>query len=167
MKRIICMLTLLFSSLLVNAQEEKQKIGLTASLQATQMDIMVPVWLGKNFIVAPTLNFTTVENGGTTYGFGLVPRLFLNHNQLRPYLSARIVALLTSAASNNQFEEDSTLDFLTGLAFGGEYFIDPQFSIGVEAQTNLTISDENSGRFGNPGGTNINTGMAVLVNVYF
>ena len=41
------------------------------------------------------------------------------------------------------------------------------FSIGVEGQVNAAISDDASSRFGNPGGTNINTATAVLAAFYF
>jgi hypothetical protein len=46
-------------------------------------------------------------------------------------------------------------------------FFDPHFSIGVEAQMNVRSSDNDSSRFGNPGGTNFNTGSAVTANIYF
>jgi hypothetical protein len=53
------------------------------------------------------------------------------------------------------------------VAFGAEYFLSDSFSFGVEAQGNLTKSDENSSRFGNPGGVNFNTGAMVSATVYF
>lgn len=50
---------------------------------------------------------------------------------------------------------------------GGDYFLSPQFSLGVEAQFNFTISHENSQRFGNPDGTSFNTATAVNAAFYF
>jgi len=56
---------------------------------------------------------------------------------------------------------------LAGLNFGGEYYISEHFSVGIEAQGNLTKSDKNSGRFGNPGGVNINLATMIFATMYF
>lgn len=167
MKKKLIITLLVLSPLLGKAQEDKRTIGLTASLQTSQMDIMVPIWLGESIVIAPSINVSSVENAGTSFGVGLVPKFFLNSKKLRPYVSARAALFMSSSSNNNQFETNNTMDILTGLAFGGEYFFDPRFSLGVEAQANVTISDENSAKFGNPGGINFNTGMAILANVYF
>jgi hypothetical protein len=37
----------------------------------------------------------------------------------------------------------------------------------VSCKANLVKSDEQSDRFGNPGGVNINTATAIVANVYF
>ncbi len=50
---------------------------------------------------------------------------------------------------------------------GGEYFFSSSFSVGIEAQLNLTFSDKNSVRFANPGGTNLNTGSVIYASIYF
>ena len=39
--------------------------------------------------------------------------------------------------------------------------------IAVEAQVNVTVSSEDSFRFGNPGGTNINTPTGIFAAFYF
>ena len=64
-------------------------------------------------------------------------------------------------------DSKGTTDFLAGITLGGEYFIHPQFSFGIEAQLNATFSDNSSYRFNNPGGTNLNTATAILANIYF
>ena len=58
-------------------------------------------------------------------------------------------------------------DIIGGVALGGEYFLSDHFSFGVEAQANVTRSDNQSFRFGNPGGLTLNTATAVLATVYF
>ncbi len=47
------------------------------------------------------------------------------------------------------------------------YFLAESFSLGVEAQLNVSLSGDGSTRFGNPGGTNINSAMGVFAAVYF
>lgn len=95
-------------------------------------------------------------------GVGLVFRNYLRMRKVTPYLGARFVALISMPSRS-----DSITDFFFGLPYGGEFFLVPQFGIGVEAQANLVKSDEKSSRFGNPGGINVNTAAAFVANVYF
>jgi hypothetical protein len=64
-------------------------------------------------------------------------------------------------------EGDSVTDIIAGLGFGGDFFLDEQFSLGVELQGNFTFSDEGSMRFGNPGGINFNTASQITASIYF
>jgi len=82
---------------------------------------------------------------------------------MMPYLGLKFGALFYFPDGDKK----STLDFMTGVAFGGEYFFNEHFSLGIEAQGNFTISDKSSERFGNPGKTNFNLGTQVSASIYF
>jgi hypothetical protein len=56
---------------------------------------------------------------------------------------------------------------VAGLALGGEYFLAPRFSVGVEAQLNGAFPAEESSRFGMRGSRTINTATAVNATFYF
>jgi hypothetical protein len=137
-------------------------IGLSASLQGSQFDILVPVWTSDAFSIAPAVGVLWAQEGGTDLRIGLVPRFFFSKSTFAPYVGARIGALIASPTSG-----EGATDWLLGLAVGGEYFLDPHFSVGVESELNMTISAEHSGRFGNPGRKNMNTAAAVMATVYF
>jgi len=81
------------------------------------------------------------------------------------------VVLMLSCKKEESKENDTDIsqkiDKFAGNGVGAEYFFDKHFSIGVEAQGNVTVSDMNSFRFGNPDGTNFNTATMVTANVYF
>lgn len=62
---------------------------------------------------------------------------------------------------------DGTTDFLVGWDFGEEYLFDQHFSLGADAQLNMTKSDDMSARFANPGKWTVNTATAVFATVYF
>jgi hypothetical protein len=137
--------------------------GLSASIQGGQLDIILPIWAGDKVVIAPAFNFVYVEDAGVDVGIGIVPRFYLQMDKVAPYVGGRAGAFLGLPSGS---AEDTT-DWLLGLAFGGEYFLNPKFSVGVEAQANCTISDDLSDRFGNPGGLSLNTATAVFASVYF
>jgi hypothetical protein len=164
---LICIVPLLFLTLCVfqNAagqDEPLPTVGLSASFQGSQFDILVPIWTSDRFSLAPAFGLLWAQDGGSDIRFALAPRFFFSRTTFAPYVGGRLGVLLASPKNG-----DSTTDWIMGLAAGGEYFVDPHFSVGVESQLNLTISAEHSGRFGNPGRKNLNTGAAVMATVYF
>jgi hypothetical protein len=140
----------------------KGSVGITASLQGGQFDILVPWWLGETFSLAPGIGIAWMQDLSTNISLGIVPRFYLRKERIATYVGARAGVLLTSPA-----EGESTTDILVGGSLGGEYYLDPRFCLGVEAQLNATINDERSATFGNPGNININTAAAVFATVYF
>jgi len=148
---------------IVKAQEETpRKIGLSALITTSQLDILVPIWVAEKIVLAPALSTQFVQDAGSDIGIGLVPRYYFKTEKLAPYIGGRVGAFF-----NIPKEGDNSTDLLLGLSFGGEYFFNRNFSLGVEAQGNFTFSGENSSRFGNPGGVNFNTGSAIIANIYF
>lgn len=137
-------------------------IGLSASLQEGQFDILIPIWFSNSFSLAPAVGLASAEDGGSDIRLAIVPRYFFYKRDFAPYIGAKFGVLLASPENGT-----STTDMLIGLAGGGEYFLDPHFSLGVEGQFNILMSDENSVRFGNPGKMNMNTAAAVFATVYF
>lgn len=158
-----------FSSTIAQEELNKKSFGISALIQDSQFDIMLPIVVSNTAIVAPAVGVAYVSEAGTDIGLGFVSRFYLKDDVVRPFLGGRIGLLLFSPkkSGSGQNEPTNITDYLLGILAGGEYFFNEGFSIGVEAQLNATFSDENSSRFGNPGGTNFNTGAAVFATVYF
>lgn len=171
-KRLLIALFFVLVSSFVHAQEYP-KVGLSGSLQGSQFGVQVPVWVGEKTVIAPAFEFKFAEKVGTDIGIALTPRFYFQKKTISPYIGFRIGALINKPYSHpNIFtgtteEESTTYDFLGGLAFGGEYFLADHFSFGVELQANMTKSDPESDRFGNPGKINVNTGTMLIATVYF
>jgi hypothetical protein len=146
------------------AEEDKggSKVGLTASLQNSQLEILVPIWVNEQFVLTPAIGVSHVSDYLTDFGFGMVFRHNLRVGEAVPYIGIRWGALLASPE-----EGDGTFDMVFGPLVGGEYFLRDKLSVGVEAQLNIAQSDENSYRFNNPDGTNINLATAVMATFYF
>ena len=146
------------------AQEpaEHRRIGISASLQASQLELSIPVWVGQRVVVAPCLSAVYAEDVGTDIGVGVTERFNLRDGSAIPYLGGRVVALTLSPKDG-----DSVTDWVFGLTLGCECFLATHFSLSTEAQVNFSVSDEQSSRFGNPGKTNMNTATAVAATAYF
>ena len=146
---------------------EMNGAGLSASIQSNQFGISIPIWLnGKNSLV-PSFNVNVAESIGSEFGIGLRLRTYLNENRIRPYLSPGVAVLFTPPSDSDNEDAKTAVDYVFGFGFGGEYFLSRNFSFGVEASLNVSSSDENSNRFGNPGNININTATQIVANVYF
>ncbi len=173
---LICLASLFTTFSFAQEPEEKSpRIGISAAIQSSSVGIQIPIWLGENVVLAPSVGAQFSDNYGWIAQLGLAPRFYLNDkvNALRPYLGLRVATIMdfpTKVVPTNIFEPetpDNIIDFIGGLNFGGEYFFSTRFSVGLEIQANIIKSDENSLRFGNPGGLNFNTGALALINIYF
>jgi len=147
----------------LSAQNSTRSWGISASIQENQLDILFPIWTGENNVIAPSIGAIYIEDSGTDLRLGLLDRVYFNATKtLKPFLGLR-AGLLFSLPDGG----DNATDYIIGLLGGGEYFFSNHFSVGVEAQLNMSISDENSSRFGNPGGINVNTATAIYASIYF
>lgn len=165
-----CLLALLFLvPLTAHAQTEPTPgIGLSASVQAGQFDILIPVWTGPRTAFIPSVGFNFGQDVGLDLRAGIAARFYRRVAEVSPYVGLRGGVLFFSPSQPEDGPDlDSTVDFLVGGAFGAEAFLASKFSLGVEGQLNLTLSGEGSARFGNPGNVNVNTGAAVTATVYF
>lgn len=167
MKPLLVLVLCSFFSLFIPSSASAQRgsggdLGIAASMQGEQLDIAVPIWLSEGFVLAPAVGAVIAEEIGTSISLAIMGRGYLKRGIVRPYAGARIGAFLTSPDAG-----ESTTDILAGPMLGGEVFIHEEFSVGVEAQLNFVFSDDNSLRFGNPGGMTISTGSAVFATFYF
>ena len=123
-----------------NAQEREvqRKWGLSAYLQTTQAEILVPIWLGQRFVLAPTLSANYIENTGTLLGYGAAARIYANMARLASYygLKAQALTALPKGGTSNTA-------FLIAVFYGGEFFLSQRFSIGIEPAVNLLIPPNN------------------------
>jgi hypothetical protein len=150
------------SSCYAEEEADHGRVGLCASLQGSQTDILVPLWLNESIVVEPAVVFTRAGGLATDWGAGVLLRYNVRSGVAVPYVGFRVGAMFLHPK-----DQESTTDLVLGPVVGGEYFFAPQLSLGVEAQINFAISDKSSYRFGNPNGTNVNTATAVNVTFYF
>ena len=80
---LFALIAMLCAPCLTLAQDEaesevsKRSIGLSASLQGNQAGILLPIWLGDNFVLAPSLSFVYAQDQGTEpYFWAFAPLLF-------------------------------------------------------------------------------------------
>lgn len=147
----------MFDNAAAQDKEMTRTYGLTASIQGGQGQILVPIWLGDKLTLAPGIGLNYTENVGTTITLLLAPRFYLDMRRVAPYISARGGINLNMPSAGGD-----TTDGMLGLGFGGEYFVNPKFSFGVEGQLNVTLFD-----VGGANNKSISTGAAVHANVYF
>jgi len=103
-----------------------------------------------------------VEDFATEFRFGLILKQYKRTSKISPYFGVRAGGILLSPAKG----EDAT-NKLFGILWGGEYFFDENFSIGIEAQGNFLFSKENSQLFENQTIVSFNTATALIANIYF
>jgi len=152
------MVTVLSTNLLQAQQRQVDRhFGLTAYVQTSQTSILVPIWVNPMLTIAPGFSFSYLENSGSQIGFFLMPRIYIDMRRVAPY-----VALRVGAHINAPKRARNTTDFLAGVGFGGEYFINPRFSFGVEAIIDGQIIDLGTGN-----NIKLDTSGAVHANVYF
>jgi len=144
-----------------------RKVGISATIQDNQFGFLIPVFINNHMSLSPAFDFKYAQRVGTDFSIGLVPKFYLKTGKISPFIAFRIGAMINYPSSINQSTTKNTIDWVGGIGFGGEYFIDKNFSFGIELQGTGTISDVGSDRFGNPGGFNFNTATVVSVNMYF
>jgi hypothetical protein len=152
----------------LRCQEESKKrtVGISASLQNNVYGINIPIWLSQKFVLAPTFGINYAGTVGTDYTLGIMPKFYLKEaKKLASFIDFKVAGIFNAPQSS--FDKNSKTDLLIGVGFGGEYFFNDNFSIGAEFQGNLTSSDKNSNRFGNPGNVNFNLATAATINIYF
>ncbi|MFN3557070.1 MAG: hypothetical protein ACK4VN_14015 [Bacteroidales bacterium] len=165
-KTLLSFVFMFFFCVLVQAQPNG-KVGLSGTIQGPQLGISIPIWLAPNAVLAPGLDIRYAETVGTDVSIGLAMRSYIKVETLSPYWGVKLGSVFFNPSSEQNTDLKTRIDLIGGLAFGAEYFISPHFSLGLEAQGNFTKSDENSLRFGNPGGLNFNTATMVMATVYF
>lgn len=115
--------------------------GLRASIQGESAVIMLPYRLNENTTVSPLLGFAWVEDDSTTIQIGAHTQRYLSTaSRFANYVGFKAAALHFAPD-----EGDSDTSFLLGAFFGGEVFMSPRISVGVEAGLDLELgSDQNA-----------------------
>jgi len=158
----ICLVTIADYTVLAQNDLPASGVGLSASYQKEHLGIQLPVWLGQKFNLAPTFGIIYMESISVEYEVGIIPKIYLKKQIVSPYIGAILGTIIGSP-----IDGDTISDFVCGISFGAEYFVNQHFSISIEAELNGTKSDKNSMRFNNPGGWNLNTGTGFIATIYF
>lgn len=168
--KYLCLILLIpfiyFSPLKAQSNEDSSPtLGIGASVQSSQSDINLPIWLSDNVILSPSLSVLYSEGNGTDLGLGILMKFYFQGTteEVRPYVGARLGVLVFNPDS----DADGSTDLLAGPALGADYFIHSNVSIGAEAQLNIGAAGENSSRFGSQNGITVNTAAALTMNIYF
>lgn len=163
--RFLLALSLCLAAVPALAQEDgRQGFGISGSIQDGDLAVGLPIWASPNLKVEPVVAFSYGSDIGMDLGGGVAFRRYLAPGTTSTYVGGRVVGFF-AFPDNDRI--DNTVDVLLGVTLGGEHFLHRQFSLGVEAQLNVGFSDDASGRFGNPGGTVVNTGTAAYATFYF
>ena len=162
MKIYIIILTILVTASLSYSQPQKNNVGLSASLQNSQVDFLVPIFTSDHFSFSPSFGIVSITNQFTDLSLGAIFRYYFTKNIVSPYIGLRFGAMILSPKGG-----DYQTDFIAGPLFGGEYYFSQHFSAGIELQLNIAKSAANSFRFNNPNGINIGTATALYATIYF
>lgn len=130
-------------------------VGLSASVQSSQTNLQLPIWVNENITIAPVFGFNHQTDSFTSINVGVAPRFYQSlGSDFASYIGARGMLQHTSPEVG---EEDT--DLLLGGTGGGEYFLDEHFSMGVEGQLNLLFNDNSDNA--------LSTGAAIIGTYYF
>ncbi len=73
--------------------QESRQIGLSGSIQDNQFGILVPIWLGEKFVLAPAFDFKFAEKVGTDFGIALAPGIYFKKEKISPYFGFKLGVL--------------------------------------------------------------------------
>jgi hypothetical protein len=162
MRTLQLFVMIIFISSSFFAQPQRGKVGVSAEIQTQQMDFLLPIFVNDQVSLSPAIGVVNISDKYTDLSLGLLIRYHLFIEKVTPFIGFRAGTLLYIPK-----EGDMITDLLLGPSFGGEYFFDENFSIGIELQLNIVASGEKSMRFSNPNGTNINSATAIFATIYF
>jgi hypothetical protein len=131
-----------------------RSVGLGAYMQNSHLHIIVPIWAGPKLAIVPMVRVKNTENVGTDLGLGATIRIYTKIARVSPYFGVRgnaDVVLPTGGGSATNFEG--------GILYGGEFFLNNQFSFGIEAHVIVFVPEV--------GPRMINTATMFLANIYF
>ena len=117
--------------------------------------------------LAPFASLLRASKVATDVTVGTALRLGFPDDDVIPYLGIQVAAYRLTRDKVAFQPSDSMTDWVLGPMVGGEYFLGRHFSLGVEAQLNVAISDDHSLRFQNPGRTNLSTATGAFAAFYF
>ncbi|HLR76840.1 MAG TPA: hypothetical protein VK106_04220 [Balneolaceae bacterium] len=156
-KLSLLILFITFSANTVFSQDipDEGSVGITASFQGNQTNIMLPIWVSNHVVVAPLVGLEHRQDNYTTVNIGIKPRFY----QSLGYNFASYFGLAGLVNHTSPDAGDNTTNFIIGINGGGEYYLSEHFGVGVEAQLNFLIADESNNV--------LSTGAAITGSYYF
>lgn len=129
--------------------------GLAASIQGNQTNILLPIWTSQETVIAPVVGIRYEADIATNLNLGVQSRFYRTLGRdFAHYLGVQGLIQHRSPDVG-----DDQTDLIIGGTGGGEYFLNPRFSLGVEAQLNLFLRDGNNNILA--------TGAAITGTYYF
>ncbi|MDZ7266342.1 MAG: hypothetical protein ONB48_04305 [candidate division KSB1 bacterium] len=137
-------------------QEIKRTWGVSTYLQTAPVTIVIPIWLTPQFVLAPLLNVNYQEKAATTLGAGFALRIYPSMQRVAPYwgVNGRAININLSGPGG------SATGYAGSIYFGGEFFINPKFSLGVEPGISITLPP-------NSGPINVATTTLMVATAHF
>lgn len=158
---LLSILTLM--SISFSQEVEDRKRGISSTIQENQIGIAYTYWLSSKSAILPQFSVLWVEDSGNDVNISCSIRRFREgKNDVKPFMSFGVSLMRLDIK-----DESIVNDYVVGLGLGAEYSVTEQLSLAIEHQLNFAISDDESSRFGNPGGLNINTGTILIATIYF
>ena len=136
-------------------QPRKGNIGITASLQNSQLDFLVPFFVTNNLSLSPAFGFSS-NTSLMNISLGAILRYYLAKGIVSPFIGGRFATIISSPKNG-----DALINLVLGTLSGGEYFFSKHFSVGIELQVNVLNS------LGNSNSINVNTATAFFATIYF
>lgn len=137
-------------------REIKRTWGVSTYLQTAPVNIVIPIWLTPRFVLAPLLTVNYLENSATTIGGGVALRIYPVMQRVAPYWGVRAQAINTNPSGPGS----GATAYAGSLYFGGEFFLNPKFSLGVEPGLNITLPP-------NSGPIAVTTATVMVATVHF
>ena len=142
----------------------------SALVASPTIEVYLPIQVGPNIRIEPSLGLFTDDQptGGTdTKNITLGVGVFVQQKVAPPvdlYVGGRLK--LNFASADTGAADDSGTDFTLAAAIGGEYYLVPKFSIGLEGQLGFYSNAQVNGRAGGDNSGFFTTGLGFL-RVYF
>lgn len=156
--RLLALCLFLFcSAITAHSQNipEEGSVGLSASFQGNQTNLMVPIWATEDIVIAPLFGIVHEAENFTSFNLGVKPRFYRSMgSNFANYFGFQGILQHTSP----EIGDDRT-DFVLGVNGGGEYYLNNRFSLGIEGQLNWLLRDSNENR--------LSTGVALTGSYYF
>ncbi|HYD42061.1 MAG TPA: hypothetical protein VEB43_14620 [Anaeromyxobacter sp.] len=152
MKKLAFVIAALAMALPAAAQQKQTRFGLGVSITPESditptIELYMPIDLGATLRIEPSLGiFTSDSDGLDTSDITLGAGVFLMRRPAQSvtmYYGGRLKLNLASA--DDGVEDDSGVDVTLAGALGGEYYLAPSFSLGLEGQLGFYTSSEVSG----------------------
>jgi hypothetical protein len=113
--------------------------------------------MGDTMVIAPGLSLNWVDGVTTNIGLFVQPRFYTNMRRVATYLTGQVGVMMIMP---NGGGDTTNLQVSGGL--GGEYFINPKFSLGIEALLQGLVAD-----ISGASGKSITTITVIQGNIYF